>query len=132
MFKRNWTKYNATKTIIDWYTFRSKLEARVYEYLKYKYNIIEHEPVFELQAKFEYEWKKYREIKYKSDFLIELPNFEKLLIEAKWFEVPEWKLKKKLFLFKMKDFEKEFDCKIHFIICKSIKDLEKQLLIFNK
>jgi hypothetical protein len=47
-------------------------------------------------------------------------------------ETPEWKLKKKLFLYKLKDFEKEFDCKIKFIVCKCIKDLEKQLLELNK
>ena len=134
MFKRTpWVKYNAIKTEIDWISFRSKLEARVYNYLKDKwYNIIEFEPNFLLQTKFDYEWKKYREINYKSDFLLELDNWEKIIIEAKWLELETWKIKKKLFLYKLKDFEKEFDCKLIFIVCKSVKELEQKLnLIFN-
>jgi hypothetical protein len=36
-------------------------------------------------------------------------------------------IKKKLFLYKMSDFEKEFDCKLKFIEIKSIKDLKEKL-----
>jgi hypothetical protein len=45
----------------------------VYNYLKENnYLILELEPVFELQTKFKYQDKIIREIKYKSDFLIEM------------------------------------------------------------
>jgi len=126
MFRRNWTKYNATKIQIDWITFRSKIEARAYNFLKDRYNIIEIEPVFKLQDKFEFEWKKYREINYKSDFLIEFKNWY-IIIEMKWFETPEWRLKKKLFLYRFNEIKKDFDKNLYFIIAKSIKDLEKQI-----
>lgn len=132
MFKRNGEKYNAQKITIDWIKFKSKLEARVYNYLKNNwYNVLEIEPVFLLQTKFSFENKNYREIKYKSDFLIEGSNWTKIIIEAKWFETPEWKLKKKLFLYKIKDYEKEYDCSLIFLICKSVKNLKEQLDLLN-
>lgn len=134
MFRRNGEKYNAQRVVIDWIKFKSKLEARVYKFLKENwYKILEIEPSFLLQCKFKFEDKNYREISYKSDFLIEGNNWEKIIIEAKWFETPEWKIKKKLFLYKTKDFEKEFDCKLKFVISKSVKSLKEQLeLLFNK
>jgi len=127
MFKRiPWKKYNAVRVEIDWIKFRSKLESICYIYLKENFNIIEYEPAFILQWKFEYEWKKYREIKYKSDFLLQMKGY-KLIIEIKGFETPEWKLKKKMFLNKMAIFEKEYDCKLKFIVAKSRKDMILQL-----
>ena len=127
MFKRiPWKKYNAVRVEIDWIKFRSKLESICYIYLKENFNIIEYEPAFILQWKFEYEWKKYREIKYKSDFLLQMKEY-KLIIEIKGFETPEWKLKKKMFLNKMAIFEKEYDCKLKFIVAKSRKDMILQL-----
>jgi hypothetical protein len=128
MFKRTpWKKYNNTKIIIDNIKFNSKLEANCYLYLKDIYKIIEFEPCFELQSKFKYEWKIIRNIIYKSDFLILLNNNTYGVIEIKWFLTPEYKLKRKLFLYKLKDFEKEMNCELVFIEAKSLRDLKEKL-----
>ena len=128
MFKRTfWQKYNNKKIIIDNIKFNSKLEANSYLYLKDIYKIIEFEPCFELQNKFKYEWKIIRNIIYKSDFLILLHNNKYWVIEIKWFKTPEYKLKRKLFLYKLKDFEKEMNCQLVFIEAKSLRDLKEQL-----
>ena len=131
MFKRNWDKFNASKTIIDWIKFASKLESNAYLYFKSKWiKIVELQPKFSLQMKFEYEWVKYREIKYVSDFLLKIWDIQ-VIVDMKWMVLPEYKLKKKLFLYKMWEFEKEFNIKLKFIEAKSIKDLEKQILEIN-
>jgi hypothetical protein len=125
--KRNWDKYNANKTIIDWIKFASKLEANRYLYFKKKWiKIIELQPKFSLQPKFEYEWVKYREIKYISDFLIKIWDML-VIIDMKWMLLPEYQLKKKLFLYKIWEFEKEFGVKLKFIEAKSIKELDLKL-----
>jgi len=128
MFRRiPWKKYNSVNIVINWVKFRSKLESNCYIYLKSNwYEIIEFEPEFILQKKFETNWKKYRQIKYVSDFLIKM-NWYNLIIEIKWFETPVWKLKKKLFLFKLKEYEKKYWCKLYFIVAKSVKDLNNKL-----
>ena len=124
MYNKYWNK----KIKYDWYKFNSKLEVRVYNYLKENnYLILELEPVFLLQTKFKYEDKIIREIKYKSDFLIEMWDY-KMIIEAKWMKTKDYIIKKKLFLYKMSDFEKEFDCKLKFIEIKNIKELKEKLL----
>jgi len=58
MYKRDWEhKYNAKKTIIDWIKFSSKLESNAYLYFKENnIKIVELQPKFNLQIKFEYEW----------------------------------------------------------------------------
>jgi hypothetical protein len=123
---RSW-KYNSKKIECDWIVFRSKLEYNIYNYLKSEnYKIEEHEPVFELQEKFEFEGKKYRSVIYKSDFLVRIDNVF-LVIEVKWFETPEGKLKKKLFLYKLWDFEKYYECKMKLIVCNSLKGLKEEL-----
>lgn len=132
MYKRDWEhKYNAKKTIIDWIKFSSKLESNAYLYFKENnIKIVELQPKFNLQIKFEYEWVKYREIKYISDFIIKVWNIN-IIIDMKGMILPEYKLKKKLFLYKIWEFEKDFNIKLKFIEAKSIKDLKEQLINLN-
>jgi len=132
MYKRDWEhKYNAKKTIIDWISFSSKLEANAYLYFKENnIKIVELQPKFNLQIKFQYEWVKYREIKYISDFIIKVWNIN-IIIDMKGMILPEYKLKKKLFLYKIWEFEKDFNIKLKFIEAKSIKDLKEQLINLN-
>jgi len=129
MYKRDWEhKYNAKKTMIDWISFSSKLEANAYLYFKENdIKIVELQPKFQLNNKFEYEWVKYREIRYVSDFLLQIWDI-KVIVDMKGMVLPEYKLKKKLFLYKITDFEKDFNIKLKFIEAKSLKDLKEQLL----
>ena len=120
MFKRNWTKYNATKTTIDWITFDSKLEARFYNFFKTEWiTILELQPAFILQEKFKYDWKHIREIKYKADFKIEY-NWDMYYIDSKWFEEPVFKLKKKLW-------QKRYWGDNILLVVKSIKQLKEHI-----
>lgn len=121
MFKRNWEKYNAQKTIIDWIKFSSKLEARFYEYFKNNkdINILELQPKFLLQPSFKYNWKTIREINYVADFKIEV-FWDIYYIDSKWFEESLFKLKHKLWLYK-------FWNENILLICKSIKEFEEKL-----
>lgn len=123
MFRRTWEKYNAQKTIIDWIKFSSKLEARFYEYFKNHkdINIVELQPKFLLQPSFKYEWKTIREINYVADFKIEV-FWGYYIVDSKWFETADFKIKKKMFLFK------HWSENI-LIVCKSIKEIEK--ILFN-
>jgi hypothetical protein len=122
MFKRNWDKFNSTKTIIYWIKFSSKLEARFYEYLKNNKDIqiLELQPRFILQNSFKYEWKTIRAIEYVRDFKIEY-LWDIFYIDAKWMTLPVFQIKHKLWL------KKYWDENI-LIIRKSIKELEKLLL----
>lgn len=130
MFKRNWHKYNAVITEVNWKKFRSKLEARIFKYLIDNwYNIVWYEPVFLLQDSFEYDWYKYRKIIYKSDFFIQIKE-KKILIEVKWMLTDVYKIKKKLFLYKINEFKKEFWDFI-FIEVKSIKQLKELLFLIE-
>jgi Protein of unknown function (DUF1064) len=105
LFKRK-HKYNAQKIIVDGVRFDSKLEAYTYVYLK-KYDFyLQHK--FTLQNKFSYTTEKkqaIREIRYKADFYLPKPFFYKkkyftgLVVETKGMATPEYKIKKKLFLF---------------------------------
>ena len=122
MFKRNWTKFNANKINIDWIVFSSKLESRFYEYFKNHkdINILELQPKYLLQPSFKYNWKTIREINYVADFKIEVFG-DIYIVDSKWFETPDFKIKKKLFYYKY--WQENI-----LLIVKSIKELEK--LIF--
>jgi hypothetical protein len=126
MFKREkWKKYNSSITIINWISFKSKIEARFYQYfIDNGIEIEEMQPAFILQHKFEFDWQKHREVKYVADFIINV-NWYKIIVEVKWFATPEFKLKKKLFLFKLKDWMNSNNIK--YIIVKSLWDFEKQI-----
>lgn len=129
MFKRQkGKKYNSNIIEIDWIKFKSKIESRFYLFFQEnKIKILSLQPNYILQNKFTFENEKYREISYKSDFLIEFKN-KKYLLEIKGFETPEWKIKKKLFLFKIFSWEikKDFD---EFLILKSLKEIKEKFNI---
>ena len=114
-------KYKNIKIKINWIQFNSQIEATVYEILiQNNIKILSIEPIFILQNKFEYKNIKYREIKYKSDLLVEY-NGEEIIIEIKWFETPEWKIKKKLFIKKLKDEGSSYI----FLVIKNLTQLKK-------
>jgi len=116
MFKRNWHKFNAVKTEIDWIKFDSKLEARFYKYFKdNNIEILELQPIFILQDKFRYNWDAIRSIKYIPDFKIEY-NWYIFYVDSKWMSDAVFKIKHKLWL------KKYWDDNI-LIIAKSIKEL---------
>lgn len=84
---------NATKTIIDGITFRSKLEAYAYKKFKEANILLEYESRrYELLPKFEFQGKKIRAITYLPDFVGD--NF---IIECKGFRTDTWPLREKLF-----------------------------------
>ena len=84
-------------------------------------NIVELQPKFLLQPSFKYEWKTIREINYVADFKIEV-FWDYYIVDSKWFETADFKIKKKMFLFK------HWNENI-LIVCKSIKEIEK--ILFN-
>ena len=63
-----------------------------------------------------------RPIGFIPDFLIKYKDKE-IYVEAKGMEMPDWKIKKKLFLYKYPD--------IDYIVVKSIKSLVEQLNAFD-
>ena len=132
MFKRTpWKKYNSTITEIDWIKFKSKIEARFYQYFKENnIEIEEMQPWFLLQEKFRFEWEAIRELKYIADFIINY-NWYRIIIEVKGFKTPEFMIKKKLFLAKLLNW-RIAEPKIKYMICKSIKDFEEQIRLLNK
>ena len=96
------SKYWAKKTIIDWIKFDSKMEADYYLYLltKYKKSEIKLQPKFLLQSKYKNNKRKnIREINYIADFQI-----GNTIIDIKWFETTDFKLKKKMFEYIYNDF----------------------------
>ena len=119
------TKYHSRKTIIDGISFSSALEARFYLSMAKDERIIitRLQPRFILQEWFVYEWKKIRPIEYVADFIIEVDQ-DVYIIDSKWFETPDFKLKKKMFLYK---YWKEH----RLLVCRSIKELHRILFDEN-
>ncbi|RAL56497.1 hypothetical protein BLM37_03220 [Candidatus Gracilibacteria bacterium GN02-873] len=107
------SKYGAKSVEIEGIRFASQLEARFYMFfIDHDIKILELQPRFLLEDSFEiYDWqskkiRKYRKTEYVADFRIETPDGDIFIIEAKGFETPEWKIKKKLFLKKYGSDEK--------------------------
>jgi hypothetical protein len=115
------TKYWSKKTIIDWITFSSALEARFYLSMAKDERIIitRLQPRFLLQEWFVYDRKRIRPIEYVADFIIEV-DWAEYIIDSKGFETPDFKLKKKMWLYR---YWKEH----RLLVCKSIKELHKIL-----
>ena len=110
---RAYSKYGAKTVEFDGIRFASQLEARFYLFFReHEIKILELQPRFILEDSFEiYDWqskkiRKYRKTEYVADFKIETPDGDIFIIEAKGFETPEWKIKKKLFLKKYGSEEK--------------------------
>ena len=101
-----YSKYKAKKTIIDGITFDSKSEAKRYEELKLlqRGGAIQNlslQPRFMLQEGFVniHTGKKERAIEYVSDFMYDEGN-ETIVEDVKGFKTSDYKIKRKLFLFK--------------------------------
>jgi len=102
-------KYKSKITEIDGIKFASKMEANRYTELKEmqrenKISNLELQPSFLLQESFTRDKKKYRPIVYVADFRYKIGD--KVIVEdVKGFKTPEYKLKKKLLLYKYEGFE---------------------------
>ena len=102
-------KYLSKKTIIDGIKFDSKKEGLHYLELKKlqeqgKISNLELQPPFLLQEGFTRDKKKYRPITYIADFRY-IEDGKVIVEDVKGFKTPEYKLKKKLLLYKYNDFE---------------------------
>ena len=102
-------KYLSKKTIIDGITFDSKKESKRYIELKRRQTLgeiscLELQPPFLLQEGFTRDKKKYRPITYIADFKY-VENGKVIVEDVKGFKTPEYKIKKKLLLYKYGDFE---------------------------
>lgn len=99
------SKYNARKTVVDGITFDSRYEADYYKHLKLlegngEIRCLELQPRFLLQDKFKHDGKTIRKIEYVADFSFIDSNGKTVVVDVKGYETTEYKLKKKLFLFK--------------------------------
>jgi len=90
---------NATKKVFNDLTFDSQLEVFFYKLCLKENIIVEREPKFVLQSKFEFMGEKLREIAMFPDFY--LPEFD-ILLECKGFANDLFPLKRKLLLFHLK------------------------------
>ena len=102
-------KYKSKRTLIDGVAFASKKEAGRYLVLKdlqkkNKIKKLELQPAFLLQESFVRNKKKYRPIYYVADFRYE-EDGKTIVEDVKGFKTPEYRLKKKLLLYKYDDFE---------------------------
>lgn len=92
-FQNRKSKLGNTRVRLDGYSFASKLEASVYLRLKIsltagKLKILEHQPRVHLTE---------ARILYIPDFkCLDLQTNEIFFVEAKGFETPDWKIKKRL------------------------------------
>lgn len=94
------SKYGARKTEFDGIMFDSQLELSFYKKLRENNIVIlERQTKFVLQESFHIGKELIREIAYKADFLIEW-CWRKIYIDSKGMEVPEFKIKHKMWLFK--------------------------------
>lgn len=94
------SKYGARKTEFDGILFDSQLELSFYKKLKENnITILDRQTKFVLQESFHIGKELIREIAYKADFLIEW-CWRKIYIDSKGMEVPEFKIKHKMWLFK--------------------------------
>ncbi len=94
------SKYGARKTEFDGIMFDSQLELSFYKKLRENNIVIlERQTKFVLQESFHIGKELIREIAYKSDFLIEW-CWRRIYIDSKGMEVPEFKIKHKMWLFK--------------------------------
>ena len=118
------SKYWAKKIEIDWIKFASQLEGRFYSFfIERNIPIISLQPRYILQESFRFNGELIRAIEYRADFIIEWKG-KQIVIEAKWMETPEWKIKKKIWL------KKYWDDNI-LLVAKSIKSLSEQLLLMK-
>jgi protein associated with RNAse G/E len=103
------SKYKNEKTIVNGITFDSMKEATYYAELvmKKKAGIIakiELQPAFVLQEGYRTKsGEKVREIKYVADFKVTYPDGKIQIVDTKGYRTKEYKLKKKMLLFRYPD-----------------------------
>lgn len=108
---QNKNKYNARKTVVGKHTFDSKREAEVYLELLAKQQAgevvrIGFQPEYTLLEGFtDNEGKKQRPIKYTADFFVTFADGHSEVIEVKGVRTRDYMLRKKLFLYAMRDTE---------------------------
>jgi len=109
MFRQR-SKYWNKKVLINWIKFDSKKEAKFYQDLKILERAghienLELQPKFILQENFKFNWKTERAITYIADFkYYDIFKKEWFVIDVKWFKTEVYKIKRKLLLYKFKDF----------------------------
>lgn len=99
------SKYGAKKREVDGIKFDSIKESRRYEELKLleqtgEISDLQLQVRFELQPSFKIGKKTYRSIDYIADFVYVDDTGKTIVEDVKGFETPEFKLKKKLLLYK--------------------------------
>ncbi|MBC8186482.1 DUF1064 domain-containing protein [candidate division KSB1 bacterium] len=100
------SKYHSIKTIIDGHKFDSKKEARRYSDLLLlqksgEIKDLKLQPKYELQPRFIWKKKVIRPIYYVADFeYFDLIDNELVVEDTKGFQTKEYKLKRKLFIYK--------------------------------
>ena len=109
--KKRVNKYGAKKIEYDNIIFHSEGEMKRYSELKIleKKGLIKDlvlQPHFLLQESFMYEGKKYRKIEYVADFQYYDNTINKIVVEDfKGFKTKEYNIKKKMFLYKYKNYK---------------------------
>jgi len=103
-------KYGNKKVEADGHIFDSKREERYYQELKYRkmageITDIKIQPEYELQSRFKVGKNTIRPITYIADFEITLKGGKKQVIDVKGFKTKDYRIKRKLFLFKYPDVE---------------------------
>ena len=102
-------KYNARKTTVCGHTFDSKREAEYYLLLREKKRLgeiksIDLQPTYTLLDGFrDNTGKAQKPITYTADFLVEYDDGRREVIEVKGMKTRDYLLRKKLFLYKMRD-----------------------------
>ena len=109
-----YNKYKNKKTELDGFKFDSEMESHYYLYLKSLQNIgevvsFEMQPLYILQEGFiSKDGQKIRPIQYKADFKVIYADGHEEVIDVKGQMTSEFKLKKKMFLYKYRDID--FKC----------------------
>lgn len=109
MEEKNLVKYKSKSIVIDGHKFPSKMEGNRYIKLRemqreHKISDLELQPPFLLQEGFTRDGKKYRPITYVADFKYKMGD-KTIVEDVKGYLTPEYKIKKKLLLYKYSDFE---------------------------
>ena len=107
--RRKPNKYNARKTTVYGITFDSKRESEVYLMLREKKRLgeiksIDLQPTYTLLEGFrDNTGKAQKPITYTADFLVEYDDGRREVVEVKGMRTRDYLLRKKLFLYKMRD-----------------------------
>ena len=107
--RRKPNKYNARKTVMCGHTFDSKRESEVYLMLREKKRLgeiksIDLQPTYTLLEGFrDNTGRAQKPITYTADFLVEHDDGRREVIEVKGMRTRDYLLRKKLFLYKMRD-----------------------------